>query len=383
MAVVSIIDLFLSACKNTPSPLQKVPAIAIKKMPVPRGRNRLPGIPACLTVVSLSLSLSLAFSLFSCQEGNKAAQTEVVQRAPALDPELSELNRRVRSEPRNPAHYHTRARYYLRTGQYEPAMVDLRSLFSLDTSQAGYFLTAAEVYIKLGALSQADDALGVATRKDPKLADAHVKRGELAYLNKKYNTAMYHLNEGLKADIHHAEGYFWKGMVHLEQGKRQPAESSFQTCIEQAPEHKEAMMQLGLMWQYDNPALAYRYYSNVVRIDSTYLEAYYARASLLQAQGYPDSARQDYRQILARQPAHPDALFNTGYTYLEEKRYADAIPWFDRLIAADPAHYRALQNRGLAWEQSGQKEKALADYRQVLKIQPGYDKAMEGINRIQ
>jgi tetratricopeptide (TPR) repeat protein len=261
-------------------------------------------------------------------------------------------------------------------------MVDLRSLFSLDTGRAEYFLTAAEVYIKLGAFSQADDALSVATRKDPGLADAHIKRGELAFMNKKYNSAIFYLNEGLKADIHHADGYFWKGMVHLEQGKRDQAESAFLTCIEQQPEHTEAMMQLGLLHHYDNTNLAYRYFSNVLRMDSAYLEAYYARATLLQEQGYTDSARYDYQQMLKRNPAHPDALFNMGYTYLLEAKYAESIRWFDRLITADPAHYRALQNRGLAYEQIGQKDKALADFRQVLKIEPGYDKAMEAINRI-
>jgi len=321
--------------------------------------------------------------LSSCNPQKTTPETEVVTQATALDPELSELNRRVRSEPRNPGHYHARARYYLRKALYEPAMVDLRSLFSLDTSRAEYFLTAAEVYIKLGAFSQADDALSVATRKDPGLADAHIKRGELAFMNKKYNSAMYYLNEGLKVDIHHAGGYFWKAMVQLEQGKRDQAESAFLTCIEQQPEHTEAMMQLGLMHQYDNTHLAYRYFSNVIRIDSAYLEAYYARAVLLQEQGYPDSARHDYQHILTRNPAHPDALFNLGYTYLLEGQYTESIRWFDRLIAADPSHYRALQNRGLAFEQTGQKDKALADFKQVLKIEPGYDKALEAISRLQ
>lgn len=341
-------------------------------------------------LISLGLTRTVCILVFSlagllvssCGSGEPSIETEVVTEAPALDPELSELNRRVRSEPRNPEHYHLRARYYLRTGQYEPAMVDLRSLFSLDTGRADYFLTAAEVYIKLGAFSQADEALAVATLKDPKLANAHIKRGELAFMNKKYNSAMFYLNEGLKADIHHADGYFWKGMVHLEQGKREQAKSAFLTCIEQQPEHTEAMMQLGLMHQYDNTALAYRYFSNVMRVDSNYLEAFYARGSLLQEQGYPDSARHDYKQMLSRNPSHPDALFNMGYTFLLEGNYPESIRWFDRLIAADPAHYRALQNRGLAYEQSGQKDRALADFRQVLKIEPGYDKALEAINRI-
>lgn len=333
-------------------------------------------------VTILWVASCLGLHLTSCADRESTTETEVVTEAPVLDPELSELNRRVRAEPRNPTHYHARARYYLRKALYEPAMVDLRSLFSLDTGRADYYLTAAEVYIKLGAFSQADDALAVATRKDPKLADAHVKRGELAFMNKKYNSAMFYLNEGLKVNIHHAGGYFWKGMVHLEQGKRDQAESAFLTCIEQEPEHIEAMMQLGLMNQYANNALAFRYFSNVIRLDSNYLEACYARGSLLQEMGYPDSARLDYQLMLTKNPAHPDALFNLGYTYLLEGNYSESIRWFDRLIAAEPAHYRALQNRGLAFEQSGQKDKALADYKQVLKIEPGYDKALEAINRI-
>jgi tetratricopeptide (TPR) repeat protein len=366
----------LSACKNTASLLEKV-------LHLLKSVSSLQPIHWAVNKSSFVwFLLGIIVQMNACKDQDLPSGSEVVSEAPALDPELSELNRRVRSEPRNPEHYHSRARYYLRHGQYEPAMVDLRSLFSLDTGRADYFLTAAEVYIKLGAFSQADDALAVATRKDPKLANAHVKRGELAFMNKKYNSAMFYLNEGLKADIHHADGYFWKGMVHLEQGKREQAESAFLTCMEQEPEHTEAMMQLGLLHQYDNSALAYRYFSNVIRVDSNYLEALYARGTLLQDQGYPDSARQDYQLMLTRHPAHPDALFNLGYTYLLEGNYPESVRWFDRLIASDPAHYRALQNRGLAYEQSGQKEKALADFKQVLKIEPGYDKALEAINRM-
>ena len=326
--------------------------------------------------------LTTAVAVQSCNDKPKDDALEEREAAPELDSELVELNREVRRAPNDPALHHKRALYYMRNQQYDLALADMRSVFKLDTSNAAYFFTAGELFIKVGAFEQADDVLAVSIRKNPTLAKAHVKRGELSFYNKQYNNAMKYINEGLKVDVNFAEGYFWKGMIYLEQKNNEKAISSFLTCIEQDPEYTEAYMQLALLQMETQPKLAHQYLTNVLRIDEKNMEALYARAMLVQEQGYPDSAQADYDKILSLDPAHVDATYNTAYVHLLEKRYDQAIVWFTKVLQLDNKQIRAMYNRGLAYELKGDKEAAQNEYREALRLEPGFDLALRGLNRL-
>lgn len=328
------------------------------------------------------LILPLSVLMVQCDE--KSTEEPLEERIPAeeMDPELVRLNKNIRTGPKNPDNFHERARYYMALERYDEALVDMRSVFTLDTSNASYFYTTGELYIKIGAFDQADDVLRVAVLKNPSLAKAHVKRGELAFYNKLYVSAMKYINDGLRADVNYADGYFWKGMIYLEQGDQEKAVSSFLTTIEQNPEYTEAYMQLALLNLDEDPVIAYQYLNNVLLLNAEHMEALYARGILVQRQGYPDSALADYNKILSLSPDHFDATYNTGYVHLLQERYDEAIEWFTKALKINHNDHRAVYNRGLAYEMRGDKSMAQQEYRNVLKIEPGFDLALQGINRL-
>lgn len=329
----------------------------------------------------LILLLPLGFSLLQCTNSSKKEEA-TVEAAPDMDPELVELNKAVRRAPKDPEQYHKRALYYMGKENYDFALVDMRSIFNIDTSNANYFYTAGELFIKIGAFDQADEVLRMATVKNPSMAKAHVKRGELAFYNRLYNSAMTFINDGLRADVNYAPGYFWKGMVYLEQNNAEKAMSSFMTTIEQDPDFTEAYMQLALLLSERQPALAWQYLTNAISLEDTHVEALYARALLVQNQGYGDSAMIDYDRILTVKPDHIDATYNKGYVHLLEKRFDEAIVWFSKAIQIDPKNHRAFHNRGLSYELKGDSKMAAQDYKEALKIEPGFDLALKSLNRI-
>lgn len=328
--------------------------------------------------------LILPLSVLMVQCNQKATEEAKEERIPApeMDAELVRLNKNIRTGPKNPENFHERARYYMAQERYDEGMVDMRSVFMLDTNNANYFYTTGELYLKIGAFEQADDVLSVATIKNPSLAKAHVKRGELAFYNKRYNSAMKYINDGLRADVNFAEGYFWKGMIYLEQNDRVKAISSFLTTIEQNPEYTEAYMQLALLNLDPAPMIAHQYLSNVLLLNPKHIEALYARGILVQRQGYPDSAMGDYDKILSLAPSHFDATYSIGYVHLLEERYDDAVAWFSKALQINHNDHKAIYNRGLAYEMRGDKDMAQQEYRTVLKIEPGFDLALQGINRL-
>ena len=58
------------------------------------------------------------------------------------------------------------------------------------------------------------------------------------------------------------------------------------------------------------------------------------------------------------------------------------MKFFDESIKKDPEYFEAYYNRGYAYELSGDYRKAYEDYQKSLKIKVNYDKAIEGLNRL-
>ncbi len=300
----------------------------------------------------------------------------------AEDSVLRKLNIAVARNPRDAEAYHERAMYWQGKEDVNKALADMKSALLLDTTNANFFYTLGELYFKIGAFDEADEVLGIAIKRNPKLAKAYVKRGEFAFYQKKYNTAIAYLNDGLRQDINFADGYFWKGMVYREQNVNDKAISGFLTAIEQNPDHHEAYMQLGLLYNEQKDKRAHQYFTNALRTDSQSKEAWYARGMYLQEQGFADSARQDYRSLLKIDSSHANANFNMGYLSMMDKDYSEAIQWYGRAFGADPQYYAALYNRGLCYELLGDKTSAAADFRRTLTIEPGYDLAVSALKRL-
>jgi predicted O-linked N-acetylglucosamine transferase (SPINDLY family) len=87
--------------------------------------------------------------------------------------------------------------------------------------------------------------------------------------------------------------------------------------------------------------------------------------------GRRDQALAIYRQVIARQPDHLEALYALGVLLLETGNGSDAIGPLRHAIAIHQAaeYHLAL---GMALYQSGSKEDGILQFHQALKIQPNY-----------
>ncbi len=84
-----------------------------------------------------------------------------------------------------------------------------------------------------------------------------------------------------------------------------------------------------------------------------------------------DEAKRAYRQALALQPGHPEALVNLGRLLHEEGQLADAEAYYRRALVMEPRHALARYNLGVALEDSGRADAALKAYRDALGADPG------------
>jgi tetratricopeptide (TPR) repeat protein len=82
-----------------------------------------------------------------------------------------------------------------------------------------------------------------------------------------------------------------------------------------------------------------------------------------------------YRQILAADPRHADALHMLGLGAFQAGRYEAAIELIRQAIASKPNYPEAYGNLGLALYENGQVDEAVAAYRQAIALKPDYPEA--------
>jgi protein O-GlcNAc transferase len=80
-----------------------------------------------------------------------------------------------------------------------------------------------------------------------------------------------------------------------------------------------------------------------------------------------------YRQILAAQPNHVEALHMLGVIAHQMGRNDLAIGWIQRAILLDPHKPLAHSNLGEAFRALGRLDEAIASYRRALNIEPGLE----------
>ena len=86
-----------------------------------------------------------------------------------------------------------------------------------------------------------------------------------------------------------------------------------------------------------------------------------------------------YREILAAEPRHADALHLLGVLAGQTGRKDAAVEFIRQAIALRPDHAEAHKNLGVALKDSGRMEEAIAAYRQAIALKPDYAEAHKNL----
>lgn len=86
-------------------------------------------------------------------------------------------------------------------------------------------------------------------------------------------------------------------------------------------------------------------------------------------------AEQLYRQILAKQPQHADAMQHLGLLAQRVGQKEVALDLISRAVALNPGNAQAQNNLGIALKENGQLEASIAAYRRAIALRPDYAEA--------
>lgn len=96
----------------------------------------------------------------------------------------------------------------------------------------------------------------------------------------------------------------------------------------------------------------------------------FTHAKDLHAAGRAQEAERLYREVLASQPDHVEALHGLGVLCLQTQRLEPALKYLGKAVAVDPASATLLNNLGVALAAAGRFEEAADAYRRSLTIAP-------------
>lgn len=329
----------------------------------------------------------ISISFFSCKPGDQDV-VEDSHRADSLmkvinSPELTALNKKILDSPDDANLYNERAKLYLKFRQYEDAINDSKRSLRMDTTNAAFYLTEADIFFVANETRNAKEVLENVVKRFPENTDGLLKLGELYYFVKQYENAFAKINQALKVNENLAKGYYLKGNIYKEIGDTGKAISSLETAIEQDNKNFGAFLDLGLIYGAKKNALAFEYYNNALSLNPASTEALYAKAKLYQDVGQFKEAIQGYELVLKNDATHAFSMYNLGaIEFSINKDPKKAIEHFTKAINANPKYAEAYYARGACYQELKDKSNAMADYNMCLQLKPNYEPAVDGLNSL-
>jgi len=329
----------------------------------------------------MPILLLLLLFLGSCNSENRKPQAPE-QNATQQD-ELAVLNDRIQQDSLDASLFKQRAEVYLDRKQINPALSDLGRAIELEPERSDLYITLADAYLSMGKLPNCLEALQKAEKLDPENNEALLKLAEVYLVLQDYDNVYHYIQKSLELDTKNPKEYFIRGYALMEVGDTAAAVRNIQNALDQDQQYYEAAVQLGILYSAKQNPLAEQYLKSAIRIDPNRSAAYYLLGLYYQDVESFAEAVDTYNKLIVIDPGFKEAYYNIGYINLVHYQdFKKAADFFTQAIQQDPGYLDAWFNRGYSEELDGDYPSARRDYKKALDIQANYDRAIEGLNRL-
>lgn len=321
--------------------------------------------------------------IIACNDQKGKNTSAVTDNDPILtsNPGLKSLTEQIQNSPEDAALYFQRGNILYRLQYDSLALRDFKKAASLDTNKAEYYSAVGDLLFENKDITGSVEWLQKAIAKNPEDQKAHLKMAKMFLYMQDHSKAFAEINVVLRKDVYNPEAYFLKGMVYKDLKDTAKALSSFQTAVQVAPDYRDAVIQLGLLFSAKKDPIALKYLENAFHADTTDVFPIFAKGVYYQtSKNYP-AAKDAYKECIVRDVQYTDAYFNMGFVYMQQDSIQKAWRQFDMAVKTDPKNPSAYYNRGVCSEAMDSIKNALADYKQALYLDPNYKSPKEALER--
>lgn len=328
----------------------------------------------------LSLLLVVVFSA-GCND-HKAKETQSPTPIFNTNPRLKEITDRISSSPKDAGLYFERGEMLHKLGVDTLAIKDYKMAATLDSSKAEYFSAVGNLLFDHKDVTGSIEWLQKAIAKNPKDQKTHLKIAKLFLYMREHAKGFEEINIVLRQNVYNPEAYFLKGMMYKDMNDTAHAISNFQTAVQVAPDYRDAVIQLGLLYSARKDPLALKYLENAYQMDSLDVFPLFARGVYYQENKDFEAAKAEYKRCIIRNNHYVDAYFNMGSIYLQQDSFAKAYHQYDLATKTDPANPTAYYNRGVCSELMDSVKNAVEDYKQALALDTSYKSPKEALKKL-
>ncbi|MCX6287272.1 MAG: tetratricopeptide repeat protein [Bacteroidetes bacterium] len=301
----------------------------------------------------------------------------------SLRVELENLTKQISGNEKDAGLLHERAKLYIALREINQALNDINKALQIAEKKADYYLTLSDIYLMMGQPQNCEQSLLKAVSVDPKNISANLKLADLYLIVKDYKKVDQYVKEVLTLDKASTSARFTRAMAFLETGDTALAIGDLMDAVKLNQSFFDAYMLLGELFATHKDPLAAGYFTNALRIRPASKEALYNLGMFYQESGQYPKAIGTYEVLSRVDTTFRDAPYNIGYinlVYLQD--FKAAVEYFTKAIKLDPEYAESWYNRGLSYEQLKEYQKAYDDYQKTLKLKVNYEKAIEGMNRL-
>ena len=337
-------------------------------------------------------AVTLVVALFACKTEPKQQASDVghnkmhlsaeEQRIAQLNEELEVAMKKVAANPTMDILHRKAAEILLKLSRPEAAFREAKEAVSIDSTIAENWLVYGKMSFAVDHFYSAQEAYKRCLEINPKNADCIAQLAEFYLLRKDYAKAIEYANKSLRIDQYLYRPYFIKGWAYMEGGDSAKAASSYRTAVELNPEFYEGYIMLGNMYYKANHPLAEEYFKTALSIKPESLEALYFLATFYQQQDSTALAMQTYDEILRIDSTFFNAYYNKGFILLTQtSEFDSAAYYFEKSVLYNPRSSNAYYNLGLAQEEQGKINAAKMAYQKALDLDASNTLAKEALKR--
>ena len=164
-----------------------------------------------------------------------------------------------------------------------------------------------------------------------------------------------------------------QGKAYQDKGEYDLAIQNFSEAIRLNPRYADAFYHRGFArWFKGENDLAIQDYSEAIKIDQNHVDALSRRGFVFRNIGNTDRANQDFDRATSINPTGAEGLVSRGRAYLYRGDNDGAIQDNSEAIRLDPNSHEAFTGRGLAYANKRDFDNAIRDYDQAIRINPNY-----------
>ncbi|ALO16580.1 TPR repeat-containing protein YrrB [Salinivirga cyanobacteriivorans] len=337
---------------------------------------------------NLLIILTASALLWNCAGSDDSKQTDSQQKEVAardsVQQKIDSLSKVIRETPREDTLFYQRANYHLMNGDVNNAINDMEIALKLNPDEPDYYLDLAEWELRRGESGIAKNLLEEMHKKFPENVEAMVRLANIYMAVEQYKEARTYLIKASRVEPENAKLYLLSSMIFQEMEDAERAIEDLYNALKYDPDYYDAHIMLGLINARLGKDVAIDHYMNAMRVQPDNPEAVYNLGMYYQENKQYEKAIETYKKGLNNiDSTHQHFLFNLGYILENYRANPDsAVYYYQRVIENYPEDYRAFYRIGQCHEAMGQEKKAMASYEMCLKINPDFDLAYNALSRL-